>query len=179
MIHFISDNHFFHYKIIEYTNRPFKNLNEMHEVMIKKWNEKVKPDDIVVHGGDFAMGSKDHMKEIVSQLNGYKILVKGNHDSSRRRMLYAGFDEVYKFWFDGEIFVFHYPYSNKMSSFYLDMYKKCRIFLYGHVHNNKHPKIKKGFNISAEVLNFTPISRDEIIEHYKPFYTKLWEKIAK
>lgn len=180
MIYFISDNHFFHHNIIRLTKRPFKDLNEMHEEMIKRWNEKVKSEDIVVHGGDFAMGSKDNMRELLSQLNGYKILVKGNHDSSRKRMLYAGFDEVYKYWYDDEIFVFHYPeYSKHMTPFYREMYNKCKIFVYGHVHNNPHDRVKKGFNISAEVLNYYPISKNEILEHFNPFYKKLWKKITK
>lgn len=180
MIYFISDTHFFHFNIIRLANRPFKDLTEMHEEMIKRWNEKVKPNDIVVHAGDFAMASKDNMREILSRLNGYKILVKGNHDSSRKRMLDSGFDEVHKHWYDDEIFVFHYPtYNKNMSPFYKELYDKCKIFVYGHVHNNPHDKIKKGFNVSAEVLNYYPISKDELIEHFTPFYKKLWKKVTK
>lgn len=151
----------------------------MHEEMIQRWNARVKPDDMIIHGGDFALGSKDNMKELVSQLNGYKILIKGNHDSSKKRMLYAGFDEVVNYWYDDGIFVFHYPHLTKMNIFQINMYDKCKIFLYGHVHNNPHPKPKKGFNISAEILNYYPISKDEIIEHFKPFYKKIWDKIIK
>lgn len=179
MIYFISDSHFFHFNIIRLAKRPFEDLNDMHEIMIKKWNEKIQPTDTVIHGGDFALGSKDNIKELLSRLNGYKILVKGNHDSSRKRMLECGFNEVHKYWYDGEIFVFHYPHKNKLTPFYNEMYENCRIFLYGHVHNNPHPKIKKGMNISAEVLHYSPISRDEVIVKFEPLYKKIWKKITK
>ena len=178
MIYFISDSHFFHFNIIRLAKRPFKSLDEMHEFMIFRWNQKIKPDDTVIHGGDFALGSRDNMKEILSKLNGYKILVKGNHDSSKKRAIDCGFDEVHKFWYDGEIFVFHYPHKSKLTPYYMGMYNKCKIFLYGHVHNNPHEKPKKGMNISAEVLNYIPISRDEVIEKFEPFYKKIWKKIA-
>ena len=48
-----SDSHFHHRRIIEYCSRPFPSVEEMNQVMIERWNEVVKPDDIVYHCGDF------------------------------------------------------------------------------------------------------------------------------
>lgn len=62
--------------------RPFANLQEMHEQLIKRWNEKVSDEDTVYILGDvcFKMSKQDIVK-ILKQLKGKKILIKGNHDS--------------------------------------------------------------------------------------------------
>lgn len=73
----ISDTHFNHKNIIEYTNRPFKSVEEMNERMTDLWNKTVKPEDFVIHLGDFALGYFP-----LHTLNGTKILIKGNHDSN-------------------------------------------------------------------------------------------------
>ena len=90
-----SDNHFYHNNIITYCDRPFNNVNEMNEIMIKNWNNVVGEEDIVYHLGDFALTGIEKAKEICEMLNGYKILVKGNHDASKSKMLRMGFDEFH------------------------------------------------------------------------------------
>ena len=55
-IFFTSDTHFHHDNIIRFCNRPFKDVYHMDEELIKRWNEKVGPDDIIYHLGDFAWG---------------------------------------------------------------------------------------------------------------------------
>ena len=42
-----SDYHFSHFNIIRYCKRPFKTAEEMNETIIKRHNERVKPDDTV------------------------------------------------------------------------------------------------------------------------------------
>jgi calcineurin-like phosphoesterase family protein len=96
MIWLTSDHHFGHKMIIAYEDRPFKTVEEMDEMMISKWNEMVRPEDYVVHLGDFALCNKAHIAELVSQLNGYKVIVLGNHDRSAGVMAECGFDEVHK-----------------------------------------------------------------------------------
>lgn len=80
MIYFISDTHFYHSNIIKYSNRPFKDVNEMNETIINSWNSVVKNDDTVYHLGDFCLSSDDEIKSIFNMLNGNKILIRGNHD---------------------------------------------------------------------------------------------------
>lgn len=41
-----SDYHFSHANIIKYCGRPFETVEEMNETIIRKHNERVKPEDV-------------------------------------------------------------------------------------------------------------------------------------
>ena len=47
MTYFTSDQHFGHFNIIRLCQRPFASLEEMDEIMLAKWNAKVKDSDRV------------------------------------------------------------------------------------------------------------------------------------
>lgn len=81
MIYFVSYTHFNHKNIIDYCNRPFNSVDEMNNVLIQNWNATVSNNDIIYHLGDFALGRKDTIMEITSNLNGKKYLIRGNHDN--------------------------------------------------------------------------------------------------
>ncbi|MFH0806021.1 MAG: metallophosphoesterase family protein [Patescibacteria group bacterium] len=75
--------------MIDYCQRPFKTMVEMNLIMIRKWNERVKPEDTVFHLGDLCFKcapseSPDAPKKafdiIKPQLNGEIIRIAGNHD---------------------------------------------------------------------------------------------------
>ena len=82
---FSADFHLNHKNILRYTNRPFKNINEMNYVLIKNWNSRVKPEDTVFFLGDFAFvnyfynqieKSKETSKETPSMGKWTDILMK-------------------------------------------------------------------------------------------------------
>lgn len=84
---FTADTHFGHANIIKYTKRPFKSIEHMDRELIRRWNEKVKPEDTVFHLGDFCFkggkeGGLNKYDFYESQLNGKIILIKGNHDNN-------------------------------------------------------------------------------------------------
>lgn len=79
-VFFTSDHHHGHMKILEYCNRPYSNINDMTESLIKQWNSQVKAQDKVYFLGDFSLNKK-WSAEIVPKLNGYKVLMPGNHDA--------------------------------------------------------------------------------------------------
>ena len=81
MNYYISDLHLFHEASIRFDNRPFASLEEMHEAVVSRWNNKVNNGDTVYILGDMSMrGKKEDLISLVATLKGKKILVKGNHD---------------------------------------------------------------------------------------------------
>jgi calcineurin-like phosphoesterase family protein len=85
-----GDHHFGHANIIKYTNRPYKNVNEMDDELISLWNGCVAPEDIVYYLGDFTLGDSNYAGRYFSLLNG-TIFVLGyafHHD--KRWMSGAG-----------------------------------------------------------------------------------------
>lgn len=127
-IYVTSDTHFNHANIIKYCNRPFKNIDEMNEMIIEKWNKIVDKDDIVYHLGDFGFGSKESLQEIFNRLNEKKYLIMGNHDYRVGRQYYLelGFEEVYKKEFILNNYIMTHKPKEINSSF---------INLYGHIHD--------------------------------------------
>ena len=47
MNYYISDLHLFHEAAIRFDDRPFRDLEEMHTEIVKRWNEKVNNGDTV------------------------------------------------------------------------------------------------------------------------------------
>jgi len=170
MIYFISDTHFNHSNIIKYCNRPFNNVEEMNEAIINNWNSIVSDEDTIYHLGDFALGTKDSIIDIVNRLNGKKYLIRGNHDRwSVSTYESFGFTvlknapikiDEYK------LMLSHIPIPDSQIP-------KGFINLHGHIHDKNlyeciekyeqsRYSIEKHINISCDVTDFKPISIDDI-----------------
>jgi len=163
---FLSDTHFGHKNIIRYEHRPFASLEQMDEYLIQRWNSVVSSDDVVIHGGDFALCKKDIATSICHRLNGYKILVHGNHDRSKKSMLEIGFNEVVDYYYDGKVLVFHYPYIERNETV-KTLYSECEVFLFGHVHTRDSEVLTvlpKAINICCEKLDYTPKTLEQLLE---------------
>src|SRR5438128_316371 len=76
---FTSDEHYGHAKVIEYYERPFDDLAEMHAELIARHNEVVGDGDVVYHVGDFSLKLK-LAQQVLPLLKGKHILIPGNHD---------------------------------------------------------------------------------------------------
>lgn len=178
---FTSDTHFGHERIISLCNRPFSSVEEMNEVMIERWNSVVKPSDKVYHFGDVALGKIAESLPLVGRLNGYKVLIPGNHDrifsAEKQRQRERFFPEYMKFFDfinaelssisinDRMVLMSHFPYSG--DSHGEDRHADKRPvdngfpLIHGHVHDSW--KINgRMFNVGVDVNNFTPVSEDEI-----------------
>ena len=85
-IYFWADPHFGHANIMKYCSRPFQSVEEMNEVLVARWNARVKPGDNIYVLGDFMWARRrDDIEMMLSRLNGNKFLVIGNHDSKDAR----------------------------------------------------------------------------------------------
>lgn len=93
-IYFTSDLHLFHANSIVFDQRPFRDLNHMHESLVRNYNATVPENGICYFLGDIGFGNNESIKEIISQLNGTKVCVLGNHDKNVYAMYSAGFDVV-------------------------------------------------------------------------------------
>jgi len=154
-----SDQHFYHKNIIEYENRPFKNVDEMNDNMLKKWNNTISKKDKVYFLGDLCIPSQAY-KEIVPMLNGYKIMIMGNHDClSHKRYLESGFEEVsrYPIIIDKFYILSHKPVYLDENSEYIN--------IHGHMHS-KHILESNYYNVSVERNNYTPVKFDDIKNEY-------------
>lgn len=91
-IFFTSDLHLFHENSIKFDNRPFTDIEHMHRHLIRQYNAVVPVNGVCYFVGDIGLGGD--IKSIISQLNGTKVLILGNHDKAMNAMYNAGFDVV-------------------------------------------------------------------------------------
>lgn len=169
-IYFTSDTHYYHANIIKYCNRPFTDRLHMNEVLIERWNERVKPEDTVYHLGDVGFCKDVELYKILSQLNGKKILIIGNHDrviQKHRASLFNGeFEAIHDKW------MFHDPSLSKHQNVLLCHYPKYDAeflrrggwMLHGHNHGMGHPKPYRMLDVGVDVHDFRPISLEEVAQ---------------
>ena len=138
-IWFTSDTHFNHDNIIRFCNRPFRDVNHMNEMLIQNWNERVQPDDIVFHLGDFAWGGSEVWNNVLQRLNGHIHLIVGNHDEKNLRQGYMKYFDSITYqkhiYIEGKsIYLNHYPFLA-----FGGTYKGADATwqLFGHVHSKQ------------------------------------------
>jgi len=159
---FISDTHFFHANILKFTDdagkriRPFNSLDEMHSIMIERWNSVVKPNDYVYHLGDVTFRYDRAFNVLMGALNGQKRLILGNHDKIKGTDLMKWFEKVdlWKGFKEYNFTATHIPLR-------LESLRDGAFCVHGHIHQNmmEDPHY---INVSVEVRNYTPVHIDEI-----------------
>lgn len=188
MMFFTSDTHFGHARIIELCSRPFKDVEHMNTEIVRRWNEMVHPQDTVFHLGDVALGKINESLPIVSRLNGYKILVNGNHDRpfmNAGKARYQEWHDVYSQVFDEvyystvvpfrlnehKVMLSHFPYDG--DSHDGDRFTDFRAvdegipLIHGHTHSNgRISRSKNGtlqIHVGMDAWDYRPVSKDEIL----------------
>lgn len=178
MIWFTSDTHFFHKNIIQYCARPFGDVQHMNDVMMDNWNECVKPTDKIYFLGDFAFASQKVAIDLLTHLNGVKVLVKGNHDKglTKDRVFCGMFDDVRDYYETKELLIyeddegnikehqqpiilFHYPIDSWNGKAHGSWH------LHGHTHGTSH-KMKNRLDVGVDSHQFLPWSMDDLTNHF-------------
>lgn len=157
----VSDLHLAHENIIKYCNRPFKDVDEMDETIIRNWNDVARAEDTVYMLGDFAFGrgSKEKLKLYLPILKGRIILILGNHDHETVAWYKRyGIEEVHggEYWkYKPYVLLSHRPYPTKAPW----------LNIHGHTHNLMHIHPSGVYvNVSVEAIGYKPIDLDELIE---------------
>lgn len=191
MIYFTADTHFWHKNVLKYCDRPFHDIEHMNNTIINNWNEIVSKDDNVYIVGDFAFSGITKQKDILSQLNGTKRLVRGNHDYERNdKYISMGFTSVDDFVVVEDLFICHYPLFNEQQlennmqsrkhvvsceliKKFFEHYKESftqfqtisgvKHIVHGHIHNIHFIESTiKHINVGVDVREFKPMSINDV-----------------
>lgn len=156
-IFFIADTHFGDKNIIKYEGRPFKDVEEMNNVLIENWNSVIGSMDTIFVVGDF-ISDRSYL-DIIHKLKGKIKIIVGNHDISL-------IDDYRRY---GNVEVFEYPII--LDNFWMISHEPMYITenspyanIFGHIHNNPMYKTvsTRSYCVCVERNNFKPICFDYI-----------------
>lgn len=177
---FTSDWHIAHKHILTFTDRKAANLDEMHHALIANYNKQATDNTIGYFLGDmafdFAVG-----KEVINQLKGTKILIRGNHDLKPTSMIKMGFDacmeEATILRLGEYIKLSHYPYRSEPLSWWRTKILRQRQrnvrfnsrravdnggwLLHGHTHSPE--KIRnKMIHVGVDAWDMKPVTEQQL-----------------
>ena len=152
-IWFSADFHLNHANIIKYCKRPFSDINEMNEEIIRRWNSRVDHNDTGYILGDFCFG--DPCK-YYNRLNGIVYILPGSHDKDLRGIPPEFIlPPIYTLKLDPFITLCHYAMRSWSRSHFASWH------LFGHHHGKLEP-YGLSFDIGVDAWNFYPVSLDEV-----------------
>lgn len=176
----VSDTHFNHEKLTEWGDRS----GDWQERLLE--GIKAIPEgDILIHLGDICIGNDEeiHQKLLEHSLGVRRFLIRGNHDNKSLQWYY---NHYWDFVCDGielrfqghYLHLTHRPARPQGNSTYN---------IHGHTHGNLHRSEEYveyydadhyHIDISPELVGFTPIRLDSLMEKRKQFERNLAKKSA-
>lgn len=174
MIYLTSDEHYGSKRALELSKRPFKDPDQMDEVIISNFNSLVKDEDDVWHLGDF--GDFENLR----YLPGNHFLIMGNYEwdecrkkfqndfceYKKRLIMHYGFVDVFP--------DHHYlNYNDVLYKLVHEPHKCDKLItsddstfnLYGHIHGRQMVR-RYGIDVGVDAHHFFPISFDDV-EFYR------------
>ena len=161
----VSDTHFGHEKTCTVFKRddgtplrPFNSVEEMDEEMVKRWNERVRPKDKVYHLGDVVINRK--FLNILSRLNGDKVLIRGNHDIFKLEDYTKYFRDIRGYHVMNGMIFSHVPVHP-------DSLGRFGVNIHGHLHYQRvktnNDDIDTRYHcVCVEHTDYAPISFEEV-----------------
>jgi len=155
MYWFTGDEHYGHANIIEFCNRPFRDVHHMNKELILRHNEVVAHNDVVVHAGDFTLhGSARKAQEFIERLNGKHVFVRGSHDKWMDRSYHERWEKTIE---NQKVVVDHYA-GRVWPKSHFNSWQ-----LYGHSHGGLPPEGKQ-WDVGVDNNNFYPVSFEQIVQ---------------
>lgn len=176
---FISDTHFGDKGQLLLQKRPFKDTEEMDEILISNWNNKVSRWDDVWIIGDMISHANHSFPHYLRQLNGKKHLIVGNHDyhlvkDKKALSYFVSVDDYKVINLDNKKIVLnHYPLA-EWNGYYRGVYH-----IYGHIHRYDTPSARymltldKAYNADCFINGFCPVTFEELIINKEKFIQSL------
>lgn len=158
-----ADQHFNHFAICKFTDRPFKNVWAMNTFLIDKWNERVSERDVVYCLGDLGWGD---LQETLDILNGKIIYIHSlewTHERATMRFK-DRFESVSPLMTIQRVFN-HKKIYITMCHYCLRTWPKAHYnswHLFGHSHGRLKSK-GKSWDVGVDNNNYVPLSLDEDI----------------
>lgn len=164
---FTADLHIGHEAIIPHSNRPFGSVEEMDEVLLRHWDELLKPGDRFYILGDIAMNRR-YVEPALDRIpRGVQVAcVFGNHDHHNRKIIDAHpmvvwSGDLKEVKVDGQrIVLFHYAMRSWPSL------QHGSWQLHGHSHNGLHPwerQLDVGVDSAVKLVGeYRPMSFEEV-----------------
>ena len=170
----VSDTHFGHAGVCRFTHpddpevklRPWNDPDEMDEEMIRRWNDRVRPNDKVYHLGDVVINRK--ALKTLARLNGDKVLIRGNHDIFRDDEYREYFRELRAYHVMNGMILSHIPIHPESLG-------RFGVNIHGHLHASRvkmEPVGKYGIPVidtryhcvCVEQTDFAPILFEDVIK---------------
>jgi calcineurin-like phosphoesterase family protein len=165
MRYFTSDLHLFHELVFKMYRKKYNSIEEMHKDFIKEWNKKVQSKDLVYVIGDVSFGKFDETKEIITKLNGKKILIRGNHDErfTSAQWIDIGFVDVRDILVikkdSAKWILCHYPYASSFKYFIRSIFgRKGQANYFKVFPSYKSYKLIHGHHHAGDVYHFDRVN---------------------
>lgn len=169
-----SDFHFFHRNLCRGTSvwidrsgcRDFDTIEQMNDTILNNINTVVKPDDVLIHLGDFAFGGRDNVISARKNIKCINLIhINGNHDiaiskDSELQKLFTWVGDYTELKYEHLFFcLFHYPLATWNGKNY-----GC-IMIHGHCHTTVN-KFNNGriMDVALESNNMKPYNMSEIVK---------------